>query len=391
MIYLDNAATTKIAPEVLQAMLPFMKDEFGNAGSTYQLGRKAKDAIEHARAQVADLINCPPENIVFTSGGSESNNMVFKGIKDHLIATNKRHIIISAIEHESLLKAAASLIKEGFHITYILPDSNGVINVESLIDRISESTGLISVMHANNETGVINNIQKISEFCLSRDILFHSDCVQSAGFLDIDTDSMRGLSFASLSAHKIHGVKGVGALYIRDKSLLMPLIGGGDDQEFGLRGGTENTPGIVGFGYAADIAKKSLRKTQAVITLLKKAFLGQLVNHFESLESGGIIINGSDPMSASKVLNMRIEGIAGDTLMLMLDGYGIYISVGSACHSNRLNPSHVLTAMGLSNAEAGESIRVSFSKYNTVNNVIKAANTMISCITTLRNIKDEGN
>ena len=391
MIYLDNAATTKIAPEVLQAMLPFMKDEFGNAGSTYQLGRKAKDAIEHARAQVADLINCSPEKIIFTSGGSESNNMVFKGIKDHLIATNKRHIIISAIEHESLLKAAMSLMKEGFHITYILPDSNGVINVESLIDRISESTGLISVMHANNETGVINNIQKISEFCLSRDILFHSDCVQSAGFLDIDTDSMRGLSFASLSAHKIHGVKGVGALYIRDKSLLMPLISGGDDQEFGLRGGTENTPGIVGFGYAAEMVKNNLRKTQAIIMLLKKAFLGQFIKHFGSLENGGMIINGTNQESKSKVLNMRIEGIAGDTLMLMLDGYGIYISTGSACHSNRLNPSHVLTAMGLSSAEAGESIRISFSKYNTVNNVIKAANTMISCITTLRSIKDEGN
>jgi Cysteine sulfinate desulfinase/cysteine desulfurase and related enzymes len=389
MIYLDNAATTQIAPEVLDAMLPYLRDEYGNAGATYQLGRRAKDAIENARAQVAQFLNCSPENIIFTSGGSESNNMVFKGLKDTLLRAGKNHIITTAIEHESVLKAAESLTKYGFYITYFHPFFNGSVNPASLESAIRKETGLVSVMCVNNETGAPNDIAEISDACKERGILFHSDCVQAGACHSVDTSAMKGLQFASISSHKIHGPKGVGALYASPFSPLSPIISGGGAQEYGMRGGTENVAGIVGFGAAAYLTYRNRRSESIAVSTLKQQFLSFLANHFGGLKEGRIFINGGTQIAPGQIVNLGIEGVSGETLMLMLDAQGICISTGSACRAHESQPSHVLTALGLMPDEARNSVRISFSKYNTREQIEFVANTMAECIKTLRQLGSE--
>ena len=378
-IYLDNAATTKIAPEAFEAMLPYLQDDYGNPSSAYELGRNARDAIEVARVRMARLFNCRTHNIIFTSGGSESNSMVFKGLKDRLTKTGKTHIITTSIEHSSVLRAAESLSNEGFAVTYVNPGANGKIVINELRREIREDTGLISVMHINNETGAVNDIAKIGVLCDEMGILFHSDCVQSAGSLRIDTKVLNGLDFASISAHKIHGAKGVGALFIREPEILSPLIEGGGTQEFGLRGGTENVAGIVAFGVAAELVNQGYKRG------LKQKFLARLERAFGgSLGSAQIHINGGSEHDPGMIVNLFIGGVSGETLMFMLDSQGVCVSTGSACNSHELKPSHVLTAIGMSDERARSSIRVSFSRYTTVEEVENAADIMAGCIKTLR-------
>lgn len=389
MIYLDNAATTRIAPEVLEAMMPYLTDEYGNAGTLYGLGRSAAKAIDAARAQTSKLFNCSPDHVIFTSGGSESNNTVFMGLRHKLMESGKKHLIVSAIEHESVLKAAEMLTKDGFYITYVQPDRTGVINPKSVEDAIQEDTGLVSVMYVNNETGAVNDIQSIGRICRVHSVLFHTDCVQAAGQSTIDVEQ-DCIDFASVSSHKIHGPKGVGALYVRNRELV-PLISGGNEQEFGLRGGTENVAGIVGFGKACELASTNIRGNTIQVSIVKQKFYMELV---ESLKQYGIAreyirINGGSIIEAGKTLNLGFDGVDAETLLLMLDSRGVCASAGSACSSHEAKPSHVLVAMGLTAEEARSSLRFSFSKYNTDEDVVCAAQILASCIFSLRQYATE--
>lgn len=384
-IYLDNAATTRVAPEVLEAMLPYFSESYGNAGSIHHAGRKAAEAIDLARRQTASLFGTTPEHVIFTSGGSECNSMVFKGLKDLLLASGKKHVIISATEHDSVLKAAQSLTKYGFHITYVKPDSDGQVCPKAIEDAITPCTGLVSVMFVNNEVGSVNDVEGIGKILKKNSILFHTDCVQGAGQYHIDVDKM-GADFATISAHKIHGPKGIGALYVRCPEKLSPLICGGAEQELGIRGGTENVAGIVGLGTASKITCDNLREDMIYVSSLKQRFYALLCDELKNLggRSDCIHVNGLQPDQPGKILNLRIEDIDGETLLLMLDAKGIYVSAGSACRSHEAKPSHVLTAMGLSKEEARSSLRFSFSKYNTGEEMECAAQTIASCIFSLQ-------
>lgn len=384
MIYLDNAATTKVAPEVLETMMPYLIDEYGNAGSTYKLGRIAKTAIDRARIQVAKLFNCSPENVIFTSGGSESNNMVFQGLRHKLIETGKKHLVVSAIEHDSVLKAAEMLTKDGFYITYVAPDKDGYIRPRVVSEAITEETGLVSVMYVNNEIGTVNDIKELGTICRQKNVLFHTDCVQAAGQYAIDVNECC-IDFASISSHKIHGAKGIGALYVRNPDI-QPLICGGSEQEHGLRGGTENVSGIVGFGKAAELTLEHLRVDMIEASVLKQQFYMRLHDTFK--EAGGDIdtihVNGHPIVEPGKILNIRIDGVDAETLLLMLDARDICISAGSACRSHEVNPSHVLKAMGLTDDESRSSIRISFSRYNTEDEVLEAAEKIALCARALQ-------
>jgi len=389
IIYLDNAATTKISPKVFAAMTPYLTEEYGNAGAVYQLGRQAAAAVQKAREQAAALFGCPEEHIIFTSGGSESNNTVFAGLRDKLAAEGKKHLVVSAIEHDSVLKAAQALAQYGFTITYLYPEPGGAIPPGRVEDAIQEDTGLCSVMYANNETGVPNDIQEIGQICKAHSVLFHTDCVQAAGQYPLLMNN-RLVDFASVSSHKIHGPKGIGALYVKEK-IFSPLIYGGADQEFSLRGGTENVAGIVGFGQACEDAVKNLQGDIDCILKIKQRFYTALLQNLSAngCDKAIIHINGLLPDACGKVLNLRIDGVDGETLLLMLDANGICASAGSACQSRESKPSHVLTAMGLTADEARSSVRVSFSKYNTLEEADKAAWMFASCIASLRGIKSE--
>lgn len=382
-IYLDNAATTRISPEVLDAMMPYLKEEYGNAGSLYGMGRRAAEAIQRARERTALLFGCAAEHVIFTSGGSESNSTVFAGLRKRLLDEGKKHLVISAVEHDSVLKAAQALTKDGFYITRIYPESNGHISKKKVEDAIQDDTGLVSVMFVNNETGVVNDVWGIGQFCRERSVLFHMDCVQAAGLYELPVEGCA--DFASVSSHKIHGPKGVGALYVRDKNL-SPLISGGASQEFGLRGGTENVAGIVGFGCACEKTVRSLQEDAVHISAMRQQFFMALCRKLEEESIGKSIvhINGLSAITPGKVLNLRIDGVDGETLLLMLDGKGVCASAGSACRSHEAEPSHVLTAMGLTRDEARSSVRLSFSKYNTAKEVEMAADIFVRCIRSLR-------
>jgi cysteine desulfurase len=374
MIYLDNASTTMISPEVLQEMLPYMQGDYGNAGTLHQLGRRAAKAVEKAREQVAGLFGCQPENIVFTSGGSESNNLAIKGLKFFMENSNRRHIITSAMEHDSVLKAVVSLEEDDFEVTYLQPSADGLISARSVKNAMRDDTGLVALMYVNNEIGTVNDIVGIGKVCDRKQVIFHTDCVQAVGCHEMNTVFVTG----SISSHKLHGPKGVGALYAKNPRAITPLISGGGTQEFGVRGGTENVAGIVGFGKACEIALSNMEQDSVHILSLKRKFF-DILN-----DVSGIHINGNAATEPGKVLNLRIDGVSSETLMLMLDAEGVCVSASSACRAHESEPSHVLIALGLTPDEARSSVRFSFSKYNTQDEVTEVAKILASCISTLR-------
>ena len=395
MIYLDNAATTKIRPEVLGVMMPYLTEVYGNAGSIHKAGRDALKAIEKARQQVADFIGAKPEQIIFTSGGSEANNLAVLGIKDYLESINKKHIIVSNVEHESMLKAINAIskplgdnkkmcIKGEFYAQFLKVNGDGFVNPDDLRDMLRADTGLVSVMRVNNETGVLNPIKEIAKLCKENNTLFLSDCVQAAGCCEINVEEL-GCDFLTISSHKIYGPKGVGALYIRDKNLLSSLIHGGTSQEFGLRGGTENVAGIVGFGEACKLIKKEPDVYSKTPQFCKSHFYKQLNKHLQDKGlNSAVKINGNSESNSGRILNLLIDGVDGETLVLALDSNGVCISAGSACTSHESKPSHVLTAMGLTDEQARSSIRVSFSEFITVKEIDDAAMIMANCISALK-------
>ena len=369
--------------EVLNEMLPFMTESYGNAGAIYKLGRIAKEKIEIARQQVADLIGAKPEQIIFTSGGTESNNTVFASISKILSKNKKSHIIVGATEHDSVLRPAKNVCERiGCDISIIMPNKYGITEASSVLNTIQRDTGFVSVMMVNNETGAENPVEDIGIICSAKDILFHTDCVQAAGDKEIDVNKI-GCDFLSLSSHKIHGPKGVGALYVRDLSTINPMICGGHSQEFGMRGGTENVPGIIGFGKACEIASKTLNETSQYVSILKQLFYQELVNNFGEL-SDVLHVNGTSVMHPGKTINLTIDGVDAQTLVLFLDAKGICVSAGSACRSHESEPSHVLTAMGINERLSRQSIRVSFSRMNNREDAIAAAKEIAICSLALK-------
>lgn len=384
MIYLDNASTTKIDPSVLDAMMPFLTGEYGNPGTIYRLGRRAKEAVEKARAQVAKFIGAKPEQIIFTSGGTEANNMVFSSLLSFLEQSEKTHVITTSSDHVSVLDSARNLcIKRGFDLTELQVNHQGCVELGNIKSELRENTGLVSIMYMNNETGSENPVEEIGAMCREKGILFHSDCVQAAGCCKLDVEKMN-CDFLSLSSHKIHGPKGVGALYVRDISLITPMIRGGSAQEFGMRGGTENVAGIVGFGAACELMNERLHEIDVHNSMLKQIFYNVLE---ESLKAQGLQnvlhVNGDLIIKHGKTINIRFDDVDGETLLLMLDAKGIYVSAGSACHSHESKPSHVLLAMGIDPEDARNSIRVSFSKMNTEAEVKYAAGVIANCVAML--------
>lgn len=384
MIYLDNASTTRIDPNVLDAMMPYLSYEYGNPGTIYGLGRRAKEAVENARAQVAKFIGAKPEQIIFTSGGTEANNMVFSSLLSFFEKSGRKHIITTNSEHISVLESARNLcIKYGFDLTELPVNHRGYIEINNLKSEIQEDTGLVSVMYMNNETGSENPVEEIGAICAERGVLFHSDCVQAAGCCNLDVKKIK-CDFLSLSSHKIHGPKGVGALFVRDKSLISPMIRGGSAQEFGLRGGTENVAAIVGFGKACEMMDEQLQEIDLHNSVLKQLFYSTLE---EALKTNGLHnilhLNGDSIIKHGKTINVRFDDVDGETLLLLLDAAGICVSSGSACHSQESKPSNVLLAMGISPEDARNSIRVSFSKMNSEAEVKHAAGAIASCVAAL--------
>lgn len=391
MIYLDNAATTAVASEVLDAMLPYLRDSYGNAGSLHTLGRQAAKAIEKAREQVAEFMNAKPDQIIFTSGGTESNNLAILGSKDYMERVGKRHIITSPTEHESVLTAINSLcesskqnIKSEFYSSFLPVDKFGQVSVETLQKELNTNNdiGFVSVMYANNEIGTRNDIEQIGQLCRKKHILFHTDCVQAAGSFELNANLC---DLMSVSSHKIHGAKGVGALYVKDKQKLQAIIHGGTEQEFGYRGGTENVAGIVGFGAACEISAKQIEENLKKIVFLKNLFYETLIAKLKEDELDDCVkINGLLPCFKGKTLSLTFRGVDAQTLVLMMDANGVFVSAGSACCSHDLKPSHVLTAIGLSDEDARSTIRVSFSAYNTQSEIEQTAVLLAKCVKRLR-------
>lgn len=382
MIYLDNAATTKMRPAVVEAMAKYMNDSYGNPGSLYRIGREARVAIETAREQVAKLIDATPEQIVFTSGGSEGNSMVFRMVEANSSAYTNKLVAISEIEHDSVIKAAENLLDNyGYSVEHIPVLSNvGHVLPVTLMRAMLSDPCLVSVMCANNEIGVFNDVKTAANIVHQNGALFHTDCVQALGstkisMKDIDCD------FATFSAHKIHGPKGVGAIYIKNREMFSPMIFGGSNQELGMRGGTENVAGIVGFGEACKVFDHiDMTDIQHHYERLKRVFSQTIC---EKLDDYGICsilrLNGASDYG-SKVLNFNVQGVDAESLILMADSAGVCISAGSACNSHDQIPSHVLKAIGLTDTEARQSFRVSFSALNSADEVAEAATIIARCI-----------
>ena len=352
-IYLDNAATTKVDPKVLAEMVPYFTEKYGNASSPHSAGSEAKEALEESRARVAALINASPEEVIFTSGGTESDNLAIFGIA---MKKGKGHIITSAIEHPAVLNACEYLEKNGFQVTYAPVDSEGIVKLDALERSIKPDTFLISVMQANNEIGSIQPIRAISELAKAKGILVHTDAVQSAGKIGVDVNSL-GVDMLSMSSHKIHGPKGVGALFLKKGVQIMPISRGGGHEK-SLRSGTENVSGIVGFGAAAKLGKESMGKMEQVKKMRDKLMEGLL-------KVEDTLLNGSRAKRLPHNLNVSFKFIEGEGLLLLLDAEGICVSTGSACSSKSLKPSHVLLSIGRSPEDAHGSLRLTLSKFNT--------------------------
>ena len=359
--YFDNAATTKISNEVLNEMFPYFSDIYYNASSIYPGGKLAKEGIELARIRVAKVIKAKPEEIYFTSGGSESDNLAIKGI---VVANTKRgrHIITSKIEHPAVLNTCKTLEKVGYRVTYLDVDSNGIINIDNLKRNIRRDTILITIMSANNEIGTIQPLEEIGEIARRNNIIFHTDSVQAIGNIKIDVNKYK-IDSLSISGHKFYGPKGVGVLYVRNGIKVTRQIDGGH-QEKDKRAGTENTPGIVGLGKAIEIADRDFDKNVSRLITLREYYFNKIKENFRNY-----IINGDRRLRLPGNTNVSFRGMNGNYIVSKLAENGIYASSMSACSSGNINPSHVLLAIGLNKEEAVSALRVTFGKDNTIEEV----------------------
>lgn len=360
-IYADNAATTKMSDIAVQAMLPYLQEIYANASSVHLLGQRSAAALFSARQQVAQVLNCAPKEVFFTSGGSEADNQALISAAALGKKQGKCHIVSTAMEHHAILHTLEALQAEGFTVTLLRPQADGIVTATQVAEAITDTTCLVSVMYANNETGAIQPIREIGALCRKRGVLFHTDAVQAAGHLAIDLQR-DNIDMLSLSAHKFHGPKGIGLLFAKNNIQLTSLIRGGG-QERGKRAGTENLPGIIGLAVALKDAQENMQQNTAYITGLRDA----LRNGLDKIDGAGF--NGSREHCLPGTVNYSFQGVNGETLLSLLSNEGICCSSGSACSAGSLEPSHVLLALGLSHETAQSALRFSLCEYNTMDEV----------------------
>ncbi|WP_407378636.1 cysteine desulfurase family protein [Methanobrevibacter sp.] len=377
-MYLDNSATTKISSEVLEEMLPYLKDEFGNPSTLYSVGRESKKALEEARQRIADSINANKDEIIFTSGGSESDNLAIKGVAFKLQKKGK-HIISSEIEHPAVKETLHFLESLDFKVTYLPVYDNGIIKIEDLKEAITPETILITIMHGNNEIGTLQPIEEIGKIARENKILFHTDAVQTFGKVEVDVEK-QNIDLLSVSSHKINGPKGVGAIYIKKGVRLVPLIHGGG-QERGIRSGTENVAGIVGFGKAAELACSQLDEHAEKLSKIRDEIIEKVLDTIP--ES---YLNGDRDQRLPNVINFRFKAIEGESLILLLDSKGYQTSTGSACSSKTLEASPVLTALGLDPVDVHGSLRISLAPESDVFDVDEFVEAIAQSVERLRSM-----
>lgn len=377
-VYADNAATTKLSENSLNAMMPLLKEDYGNPSSLHTVGQKAKEYLEEARESIANLIGAKPKEIYFTSGGSEADNQAIRTAAYLGAKKGKKHIISSKFEHHAVLHTLNALEKEGFTITLLDVYSNGIVKVSDVENAITDETCLVTIMTANNEIGTIQPIAEIGRVCREKGVLFHTDAVQAVGHIPVNVNDMN-VDMLSVSAHKFHGPKGVGLLYVRTGIPVKNLIEGGA-QERGKRAGTENTAGIVGMAAALKDSVENLEKNAKKVSAMRD----RLIDGLKSIEKSRI--NGDLENRLPGTLNMCFEGIEGESLLLLLDARGICASSGSACTSGSLDPSHVLLSIGVPVEIAHGSLRLSISEYNTMEEMNHIVNSVPEVVSYLRSI-----
>jgi len=368
LIYADNAATTAVSKKALEAMLPYFTEHYGNASSIHRVGQEANKALQQARAEIAAILGAEPKELIFTSGGSESDNQAIISAALQGAKKGKKHIISSKIEHHAVLHVLDKLEKEGYDITLLDVSPEGLVSPESVEKAIREDTALVTIMFANNEIGTIEPIKEIGEICRKHGVIFHTDAVQAVGHVPINVKEMN-IDMLSFSAHKFHGPKGIGGLYVRKGIRLLPLIEGGA-QERGLRAGTENVAAVVGMAAALKEQVENMEKNAEKLTKMRDRLIDSILK-----EVPRVRLNGDRVKRLPGNVNFCFEGIEGEALLLMLDNLGICGSSGSACTSGSLDPSHVLLAIGLPHEIAHGSLRLTFSEYNTeeeIDYIIKA-------------------
>jgi len=379
LIYLDNAASTAVHPEVVKEMLPYFDVQYGNPSSIHQFGRKAKNAIQKARKQVAVLIGAESDEIIFTSGGTESNNTILYGIKFQGEKFEPNHIITSSIEHDAVLEPIREFEKNGCQVTYLPVDKHGMINPDDITKSISEQTVMISIMFANNEVGTIQQIKEISKICNKYQIPLHTDAVQAVGKIPINVKDL-GVDALSISSHKINGPKGVGALFIKKGfTVAANIVGGG--QENGMRSGTENVASIVGFGKACEIAKERLVENSSHFKKLHSLMLEKITKEISHVK-----LNGHPEERIFNNLHLTFVGVNGEDLIIKLDEHGIAASTGSACSVHTQKASHVLKAMGFNHEQITGSLRISFGYMNTLDEVKQAVEVLKKVVAELRSV-----
>lgn len=356
-IYFDNAATTKVRPEVVDEMVKYFSEDYGNPSSVYKIARENKKAVEASRSKIANAINADANEIYFTAGGSESDNWAIKGIADSYSDKGK-HIITTAIEHHAVLHTCEYLESKGFEVTYLPVDEFGIIRIEDLKNAIREDTILITIMFANNEIGSIQPIEEIGQIAKEKNIIFHTDAVQAVGHVPIDVKAL-GIDLLSMSSHKFYGPKGIGALYIKKGIKIKPLIHGGA-QERNRRAGTENVPGIVGMGTALELLNNDMKNENKKLIHLRDKLINNILKEIPYSR-----LNGHREKRLPGNVNISFEFVEGESILLLLDMAGIYASSGSACTSGSLDPSHVLLAIGLPHEKAHGSLRMSLGMFNT--------------------------
>lgn len=374
MIYLDNAASTQIHEDVLESMLPYLKEQYGNASSIHRYGRLAHKAIEKARKQIAQLINADPSEILLTSGGTESNNTVLRGIP---VNGTSNQIITSLIEHDAILEPCKKLSESGLIIDYLPVDRFGTVNPPELKNHLSENTCLVSIMFGNNEVGTVQKISEIAKICNEQNIPFHTDAVQAVGKIPIDVKEL-GIDLLSISSHKLHGPKGIGALFIKNGIKIDPVILGGG-QEHGLRSGTENVANIVGFGKACEIAKNNLDENMAYVSKLRDILVDRVLEEIPE-----VTLNGDPKSRLPNNAHFTFLGVNGEDLIIKLDEYGIAASTGSACSVNTQRASHVLQAMGFSHEQITGSLRLTMGVFNNENEIEQTVTSLKKIVEELR-------
>lgn len=376
IIYLDHAATTPVDEEVMEAMLPFLRDKYGSASTLYSIGREAKEAVEEAREKVAELIGSRPEEVYFTAGGSESDNWAISGVAAAK-AGKGNHIITCAIEHHAVLEPCHALEKQGWSVTVLEVDSDGLVDVDELAASITDRTVLITIMHANNEIGTIEPVEDIGRIAKDRKVHFHTDTVQTAGHIPVDVEAI-GCDSLAISAHKLYGPKGVGAMYIRKGARVEKLIRGGG-QENNKRAGTHNVAGIVGLGKAAELAIERMSSEAESTARLRDALIAGVEERIPDVR-----LNGHRTRRLPNNVNFSFDGIEGESMILLMDMQGICVSSGSACTSGSLDPSHVLMALGLRHEQAHGSLRMTLGKDNTRADVEKVLDALPGIVNRLR-------